>query len=143
MPNANANAGILQKFRMMASTAPMAYSAQGAPEPLINGSITAAIALLAERRVAACETVCLIQDQDYTAYSCCRYQGSEEFPTFLLGWCAADPISDLQSVINAGHGKRRAYHTSYNQCRYHAGCPFQPTATRIIDAKIKGHQCHA
>ena len=45
MPNANAIAGILQKFRMMASTAPMAYSAQGAPEPLINGSITAAIAL--------------------------------------------------------------------------------------------------
>ena len=61
MPNANANAGILQKFRMMASTAPMAYSA----------------------------------------------------------------------------------HTSYNQCRYHAGCPFQPDGNQNNRCQDQGHQCHA
>ncbi len=44
IPKANANAGILQKFNTTARTAPIAYKAQGAPEPLINGSITAAIA---------------------------------------------------------------------------------------------------
>ena len=44
IPNAKANAGILQRVRIIAKTAPMPYNNQGAPTPLINGSITAAIA---------------------------------------------------------------------------------------------------
>lgn len=45
IPNEKASAGILQMFRIIASTAPMAYKSQGAPYPLISGSITAAMAL--------------------------------------------------------------------------------------------------
>ena len=44
IPSAKANAGILQRVRIIAKTAPMPYNNQGAPTPLINGSITAAIA---------------------------------------------------------------------------------------------------
>ena len=44
LPTYQLIAGILQKFNTTARTAPIAYKAQGAPEPLINGSITAAIA---------------------------------------------------------------------------------------------------
>ena len=44
IPNAKAKAGILQRVKMIANTAPIPYNNQGAPTPLINGSITAAIA---------------------------------------------------------------------------------------------------
>ena len=45
MPRAKGNAGILQRVRTIASAAPMPYSSQGAPPPLNNGWMTAAIAL--------------------------------------------------------------------------------------------------
>ena len=45
IPRAKARAGTLNQLRTMAISAPMPYSSQGAPTPLIKGSMTAAMAL--------------------------------------------------------------------------------------------------